>query len=55
MATRIERRGRCRRAARAVDEDAGDAEALCNMAKLFASEEILKSPSTRSSCTAATA
>jgi alkylation response protein AidB-like acyl-CoA dehydrogenase len=43
MATRIEAtRALLERAARAVDEDAGDAEALCNMAKLFASEEILK-------------
>jgi len=31
-----------REAARAVDEDAPDADALCNMAKLFASEEIMK-------------
>ena len=30
------------RAARAVDDNAPDADALCNMAKLFASEEILK-------------
>ena len=30
------------RAAQAVDDNAPDAEALCNMAKLFASEEILK-------------
>src|SRR6266487_5538666 len=43
MATRIEAtRALIERAARAVDEDAPDAEALCNMAKLFASEEILK-------------
>src|SRR5437870_6095323 len=43
MATRIEAtRALVERAARAVDEDAPDAEALCNMAKLFASEEILK-------------
>jgi len=31
-----------REAARAVDENAPDADALCNMAKLFASEEIMK-------------
>jgi hypothetical protein len=43
MATRIEAtRALLERAAHAVDEDAPDAEALCNMAKLFASEEILK-------------
>jgi alkylation response protein AidB-like acyl-CoA dehydrogenase len=43
MATRIEAtRALLERAARAVDEDAPDADALCNMAKLFASEEILK-------------
>jgi len=43
MATRIEAaRALLERAARAVDADAPDAEALCNMAKLFASEEILK-------------
>jgi alkylation response protein AidB-like acyl-CoA dehydrogenase len=43
MATRIEAtRALLERAARAVDEDASDADALCNMAKLFASEEILK-------------
>jgi alkylation response protein AidB-like acyl-CoA dehydrogenase len=43
MATRIEAtRALLERAARAVDQDAPDAEALCNMAKLFASEEILK-------------
>ena len=43
MATRIEAtRALLERAACAVDEDAPDAEALCNMAKLFASEEILK-------------
>ena len=29
-------------AARAVDEGAPDAEALCNMVKMFASEEIFK-------------
>src|SRR5207245_3984003 len=43
MATRIEAvRALTRRAAEAVDEDAAEAEALCNMAKYFASEEILK-------------
>ena len=30
------------RASRAVDENAPDADTLCNMAKVFASEEILK-------------
>ena len=30
------------RAARAVDEDTADADTLCNMVKVFASEEILK-------------
>ena len=30
------------RAARAVDENAPDADTLCNMVKLFASEEVLK-------------
>ena len=29
-------------AARAVDENAPDADTLCNMVKLFASEEVLK-------------
>src|SRR5438067_1815410 len=43
MATRIEAvRALTERASRAVDDNAGDAETLCNMAKLFASEEILK-------------
>jgi alkylation response protein AidB-like acyl-CoA dehydrogenase len=43
MATRIEAaRALTERAARAVDADAPDADALCNMAKLFVSEEILK-------------
>jgi alkylation response protein AidB-like acyl-CoA dehydrogenase len=43
MATRIEAvRALTRRAAEAVDEKAPEAETLCNMAKLFASEEILK-------------
>jgi len=30
------------RASAAVDENAADADALCNMAKVYASEEILK-------------
>ncbi len=43
MATRIEAvRALLNRAARAVDANAPDAEVLCNMAKLFASEEIMK-------------
>ena len=43
MATRIEAvRSLLARAARAVDDDAPDAEVLCNMAKMFASEEIMK-------------
>jgi alkylation response protein AidB-like acyl-CoA dehydrogenase len=43
MATRIEAvRALLRRAARAVDEGAADADTLCNMVKVFASEEILK-------------
>src|SRR6266436_455215 len=43
MATGIEAvRALTRRAAEAVDDNAPDAEALCNMAKYFASEEILK-------------
>jgi alkylation response protein AidB-like acyl-CoA dehydrogenase len=43
MATKIEAvRALTRRAAEAVDEEASDADALCNMAKLFAAEEILK-------------
>jgi alkylation response protein AidB-like acyl-CoA dehydrogenase len=43
MATRIEAvRALLDRAARAVDENAPDAELLCNMVKLFASEEIMK-------------
>jgi alkylation response protein AidB-like acyl-CoA dehydrogenase len=43
MATKIEAvRALTRRAAEAVDDNAPDADALCNMAKLFASEEILK-------------
>jgi hypothetical protein len=43
MATRVEAvRALTRRAAEAVDAKAPDADALCNMAKLFASEEILK-------------
>src|SRR5947209_14891814 len=43
MATRIEAvRALLERAAQAVDDGAPDAETLCNMVKLFASEEILK-------------
>jgi alkylation response protein AidB-like acyl-CoA dehydrogenase len=43
MATRLEAaRALTERAARAVDADSADADALCNMAKLFVSEEILK-------------
>jgi alkylation response protein AidB-like acyl-CoA dehydrogenase len=43
MATRIEAvRALLDRASRAVDENAPEAETLCNMAKLFASEEIMK-------------
>ncbi|HEY1362338.1 MAG TPA: acyl-CoA dehydrogenase family protein [Xanthobacteraceae bacterium] len=43
MATRIEAvRALLDRAAQAVDDDAADADMLCNMVKLFASEEILK-------------
>jgi alkylation response protein AidB-like acyl-CoA dehydrogenase len=43
MATRIEAvRALLARAARAVDEGAADADTLCNMVKLFASEEIMK-------------
>jgi acyl-CoA dehydrogenase len=43
MATRLTAvRSLVREAARAVDEAAEDADALCNMAKVFASEEILK-------------
>src|SRR3984893_5283097 len=43
MATRIEAvRALLARAARAVDDNAPDADTLCNMAKVFASEEILK-------------
>src|SRR5438067_7312457 len=43
MATKIEAvRALTREAAKAVDEDSPQAEALCNMAKYFASEEILK-------------
>jgi acyl-CoA dehydrogenase len=43
MATRLTAvRALVREAARAVDEDAADADALCNMAKVFASEEIMK-------------
>jgi acyl-CoA dehydrogenase len=43
MATRIEAvRALTERAALAVDNASPDADALCNMAKLFASEEVLK-------------
>jgi alkylation response protein AidB-like acyl-CoA dehydrogenase len=43
MATRIEAvRALTARAAQAVDDNAPDADALCDMAKLFASEEIVK-------------
>jgi alkylation response protein AidB-like acyl-CoA dehydrogenase len=43
MATKIEAvRSLLERAAHAVDENAPEAEVLCNMAKLFASEEIMK-------------
>src|SRR5712672_2046470 len=43
MATRIEAvRALLARAARAVDDNAPEAETLCNMAKVFASEQILK-------------
>ena len=43
MATKIEAtRALLNRAASACDEDSPDADTLCNMAKLFASEEILK-------------
>ena len=43
MATKIEAvRSLTQRAAQAVDDNAADAEALCNMAKYFASEEILR-------------
>src|ERR1044071_10390588 len=43
MATRIEAvRALLERAAQAVDDNAGDADTLCNMVKVYASEEILK-------------
>lgn len=43
MATRLTAvRALVREAARAVDEGSADADALCNMAKVFASEEIMK-------------
>ncbi len=43
MATRLSAvRALVREAARAVDANAADADALCNMAKVFASEEIMK-------------
>src|SRR5215208_5317521 len=43
MATKIEAtRALLERAARACDEDSADADTLCNMVKVFASEEIMK-------------
>src|SRR2546422_463927 len=43
MATKIEAvRALTRRAAEAVDDNAADADTLCNMVKVFASEEIMK-------------
>lgn len=43
MAVRIEAvRSLLERASRAVDENAADADTLCNMVKVFASEEIMK-------------
>jgi acyl-CoA dehydrogenase len=43
MATRVEAvRALLERASRAVDANAPDADALCNMAKVYASEEIMK-------------
>jgi alkylation response protein AidB-like acyl-CoA dehydrogenase len=43
MITRLNAtRSLLREAALAVDEGASDADALCNMAKVFASEEIMK-------------
>ncbi|MFL6799663.1 MAG: acyl-CoA dehydrogenase family protein [Xanthobacteraceae bacterium] len=43
MATRVEAvRALLERAAQAVDDDAPEADMLCNMVKLFASEEIMK-------------
>jgi alkylation response protein AidB-like acyl-CoA dehydrogenase len=43
MATKVAAvRALVERAAQAVDENAADADTLCNMAKLFASEEIMK-------------
>jgi alkylation response protein AidB-like acyl-CoA dehydrogenase len=43
MATKLEAvRALLDRAARAVDDNAPDAETLCNMAKMFASEEVMK-------------
>jgi alkylation response protein AidB-like acyl-CoA dehydrogenase len=43
MATRLSAvRALVREAARAVDEKASDADTLCNMSKVFASEEIMK-------------
>jgi alkylation response protein AidB-like acyl-CoA dehydrogenase len=43
MATKLAAvRALLREAARAVDEGAADADSLCNMVKLFASEEVFK-------------
>jgi len=43
MATRLSAvRSLIKEAAMAVDQNTGDADALCNMAKVFASEEIMK-------------
>src|SRR5436305_4428996 len=43
MADRIEAvRAMLEGASRAVDEDSADADTLCNMVKVFASEEIMK-------------
>ena len=43
MATKLEAvRALLNRAAQAVDDDAPEAETLCNMAKMFASEEVMK-------------
>jgi alkylation response protein AidB-like acyl-CoA dehydrogenase len=43
MATRLSAvRSLVREAALAVDQNSGDADALCNMAKVFASEEVMK-------------
>ena len=43
MATKVSAvRGLVMQAAKAVDQNTADSDALCNMAKVFASEEILK-------------